>query len=75
MAAAYIFHLSRNHAFLDGNKRTALASSLVFLAFNGIEIEAESTELEELTVQAAQGLVEKNQIADFFRSHVIKSSP
>jgi death-on-curing protein len=31
MAAAYAFHICENHAFLDGNKRVALASSLVFL--------------------------------------------
>lgn len=31
MAAAYAFHLSRNHPFVDGNKRTALACALVFL--------------------------------------------
>ncbi len=71
MAAAYLFHLSRNHPFLDGNKRTALACCLVFLAYNEIEIKTESAELEELTVQAAQGSIEKVQIADFLRKHSI----
>ncbi len=69
MAAAYLFHLSRNHPFLDGNKRTALASCLVFLAYNKIEIEAQSVELEELTMQAAQGFIEKDKVADFLRGH------
>src|SRR3990170_9070700 len=36
MAAAYLFHLCRNHPFADGNKRTALAASLVFLQVNGL---------------------------------------
>ena len=35
IAAAYLFYLCRNHPFVDGNKRTALAASLVFLKENG----------------------------------------
>jgi death on curing protein len=36
IAAAYLFYLCRNHAFVDGNKRTALAACLVFLESNGL---------------------------------------
>ena len=36
IAAAYLFYICRNHAFLDGNKRTALAACLVFLEENGL---------------------------------------
>ena len=36
MAAAYLFYLCSNHPFVDGNKRTALASCLVFLPANGL---------------------------------------
>jgi len=35
VAAAYLFYLCRNHPFADGNKRTALATALVFLEANG----------------------------------------
>lgn len=38
MAAAYAFHIAENQPFLDGNKRTALVSALVFLDINGTEI-------------------------------------
>jgi death on curing protein len=69
MAAAYLFHISRNHPFIDGNKRTALACCLVFLAYNDIEIETESINLEELTMQAAQGFMNKDQIAKHLRSY------
>lgn len=41
MAAAYLFHVVKNHAFMDGNKRTALLSALVFLDINGISIDRE----------------------------------
>jgi death on curing protein len=36
IAAAYLFYLCRNHPFVDGNKRTALAACLVFLQANGL---------------------------------------
>lgn len=36
IAAAYLFYLCRNHAFVDGNKRVALASCLVFLQLNDL---------------------------------------
>jgi death on curing protein len=36
IAAAYLFYISRNRPFLDGNKRTALAACLVFLEKNGL---------------------------------------
>lgn len=36
IAAAYLFYLCRNHPFLDGNKRTALAACLVFFSENGL---------------------------------------
>jgi death-on-curing protein len=36
IAAAYLFYLCRNHPFVDGNKRTALAACLVFLDANGL---------------------------------------
>jgi death-on-curing protein len=36
IAAAYLFYLCRNHPFVDGNKRTALAACLVFLEINDL---------------------------------------
>jgi death on curing protein len=50
-AAAYAFHLCPNHPFMDGNKRTALASVLVFLSLNGYSYDSEGI-LEELTAAA-----------------------
>jgi len=36
IAAAYLFYLCRNHPFVDGNKRVALATCLVFLSANNL---------------------------------------
>ena len=63
MAAAYLFHLCQNHPFIDGNKRTALASSLVFLEINGEEIEDPGDSLYALTIKVANGELNKGQIA------------
>ncbi|MDP9291477.1 MAG: type II toxin-antitoxin system death-on-curing family toxin [Verrucomicrobiota bacterium] len=51
VAAAYLFYICRNHAFADGNKRTALASCLVFLEANDLLPE------EKLPVEAWETLV------------------
>ena len=67
MAAAYLFHLVRNHAFHDGNKRIAALAASVFLEINGINVVAQEDEFEKIVLDAAQGLIGKNEIADFFR--------
>jgi death-on-curing protein len=59
MAAAYLFHLARNHPFLDGNKRTAFLAAVVFLEINGITVERESEALYELTTGVAEGRIDK----------------
>jgi len=70
MAAAYLFHLVRNHAFNDGNKRIAVLTAAVFLEVNGLKVTANENDFEKLVMDAAQGLMTKNQIADFFRRNV-----
>lgn len=69
MAAAYLFHLVKNHAFHDGNKRIAALTAAVFLQVNGLMVTADEDEFEKLVLDAAQSLVTKEQIADFFRSN------
>lgn len=70
MAAAYMFHLTKNHPFMDGNKRVGLESALVFLEINGHTVDASDEELVDLTLSAASGQSTKQRIADFFRTHV-----
>jgi len=65
MAAAYLFHTSQNHPFIDGNKRTALSATLAFLWMNDYEVVADSDELEELVLGVARGEVSKAAIAVF----------
>ena len=63
MAAAYLFHIAQNQAFVDGNKRTGLAAALVFLDLNGIAVEHEAAELFTMTMAVAEGKADKADIA------------
>lgn len=67
MAAAYAFHLCQNHPFVDGNKRVALASALVFLDLNGISLSDPDDKLYPLMMSVASGRAQKPQIATVLR--------
>ena len=69
MAAAYLFHIARNHPFAGGNKRTAAATALVFLDLNGIKIASPHAALAQLVRKVAEGKIDKAGIAVFFRRH------
>lgn len=69
MAAAYLYHLVQNHPFLDGNKRTGAVAAMVLLDLNGIDIDAPTGSLYDLTMAVATGQAGKAEIAAFFRTH------
>lgn len=71
MAAAYLFHLCRNHPFVDGNKRTALVAAEVFLVANGYRLAATNAELERLTLGVAACEISKAETVAFFRRHIV----
>ena len=73
MAAAYLFGICRNHAFVDGNKRTALATAEVFLLLNDTRLKATNRQLETLTVGVADGRLSKDDVTAFFREHAIEA--
>lgn len=64
-AAAYLFHLAKNHPFIDGNKRVALAAALLFLWMNGVEVDADEDELTDLVLGVAEGRVTKPEVSAF----------
>lgn len=72
MAAAYLFHIARNHPFVDGNERTALMTAVVFLGMNGQRLEAESGSVHELVDPVAAGVVDKSRVAVFLREHCVE---
>ena len=72
MGAAYLFHLARNHPFVDGNKRVAATAARVFLLMNGATFDPSEAEYGDLTISVAAGTLEKDDAIDFFRKHVVE---
>ena len=60
IAAAYLFYICKNHPFLDGNKRTAMMSAIVFLRLNGIEPRPDSDEWEKLMLDVAGSKLDRD---------------
>jgi len=63
MAAAYLFHIVKNHPFLDGNKRTGVVAALTFLIINGNSLIATNEDLVTITLLVAQGKLSKSELA------------
>ena len=72
VAAAYLFYLGRNHPFLDGNKRTAMAAAVVFLRLNGFDPAADSDDWERLVLDVASGKIDRGQTTRRLRKLVRK---
>ena len=66
MAAAYHFHLCKNHPFVDGNKRIALAAAETFLELNEFVLVADDSALEHFTLGVADSSISKEQAIVFF---------
>jgi death-on-curing protein len=62
-AAAVLHSLARNHAFIDGNKRTAFLSAVVFYNLNGFDLIANDGDVVSLMLDAAEGQVDVPAIA------------
>lgn len=69
MAAAYLFHITQNHPFVDGNKRTAAMAMYSFLDLNGVEFDMDECELEEFVRKVARGNLDKPAIAEIIKAH------
>ena len=67
MAAAYLFHLCQNHAFIDGNKRVSLAACLVFLDLNGVFLEDPNGSFYNMVIDVTLGKIGKKEIASLLR--------
>ena len=70
MAAAYLFHIAQNHAFHDGNKRTAVLAALIFLDVNGVSSLPPPDELEEMTLAVASGDASKDRLTEWMRTQL-----
>jgi death-on-curing protein len=65
IAAEYAFHICQDHPFVDGNKRTARMTMIVFLRVNGIRIVASEDESLEKILSIAEGKMNKMDLAQW----------
>ena len=70
MAAAYVYHVVKNHPFVDGNKRTGAYAGLFFLEINGTSFKPVPKEFGDLVLAVAEGSATKEQVAAFFRDRM-----
>ncbi|MTJ09565.1 MULTISPECIES: type II toxin-antitoxin system death-on-curing family toxin [unclassified Anabaena] len=71
-AAAYLFHICKNHAFIDGNKRTAFDVMVTFLNINDYELNMTPEEAYQLTMQVADNKVSKEDLIEILRDCIIE---
>ncbi|MCG2820034.1 MAG: type II toxin-antitoxin system death-on-curing family toxin [Actinomycetia bacterium] len=69
MAAAYLFHVCKNHPFFDGNKRVAVVAAEIFLNVNGMRLDVSNEELKQLCLGVAVGEISKDETITFFEKH------
>lgn len=70
MAAAHLFHVVKNHPFVNGNKRAGLMVMLAFLGLNGLRLDADPDQLTDLVLGVADGRVSKAEATVFVERHV-----
>jgi death on curing protein len=71
LAASYAFGIARNHAFVDGNKRTALVVSVTFLDRNGWDIVAAKEDVYLTFLHLADGSLSEEELAAWFTKHAV----
>jgi len=72
LAAAYLFGIAKNHPFIDGNKRTALSVTGLFLAMNGYEIVATDEALFKAVLGAAEGSLSEHDFAQWVEKNITR---
>lgn len=70
LAASYAYGISRNHPFVDGNKRTAFVAMELFLALNGFDLVATDLECVTTMLAVAAGDIEEAAFAAWIRAHM-----
>ena len=69
LAAAYSYGTSRNHAYVDGIKRTALVAAELFLQLNGWRLEVDDADCAHTMLAVATGDITEDAFADWLRLH------
>jgi death-on-curing protein len=69
IAAAYGYGLTKNHGFIDGNKRVGYMAAYVFLGLNGFDVDAAEPEVVLTMLDLASGTLSEEQFSAWLRTH------
>lgn len=74
-AATYAFHLTKAHAFVDGNKRVGAAAAEIFLLMNDATLDATNDQLHDLILAIASSKMTRDEVDAWFAARVRESPP
>jgi death-on-curing protein len=78
LAAVYAYGITKNHPFIDGNKRTGFITSLNFLALNNFDFDASNSDVVETILGLANNEIDEEMLVNWFRvnsSEILKPEP
>jgi death on curing protein len=70
MAGAYLFHIVKNHPFVDGNKRVGAVAAFIFLRLNGYDLKMTNSAFEKMVRAVADGGLGKDALIKMLRKSV-----
>lgn len=73
LAAAYAYGITKNHPFIDGNKRTALLVANIFLLDHGHDIGADDADLLAVMLRVSDGAMKEKQFAEWLRRNIVRA--
>ena len=71
-AAQLAYGLTKNHGFVDGNKRAAVHSTMVYLLLNGFDLTADEDEIFQVSMNLAAGKISSAALSDWLKQNSIK---
>ena len=74
-AARLCYGLTKNHPFSDGNKRTAVHTTLIYLGLNDIFLSYDQLDLENVIIAVADGSMAADELASWIKNHVSRQPP
>lgn len=68
-AARLLYRIANNHSFVDGNKRTAVHATEMFLLINGISLECDDIEMENIIIGVADNTISYEELSEWMKKH------
>lgn len=72
MATSYLYGLTKNHAFIDGNKRVGVYISILFLELNDYEVNLDNDQVYDLGIKTADSTYSKEDIIEILKNNCKK---